>query len=258
MGNIVKIVWRVEMKAFLQLASALACAFSLDAQITAVLNRFPARSPEIVIRNNSTMDLTALAVSMAPVPQKAVDSVPFIVYLNTAIDTDRAAVSYRLSAGLPLAPRQEFAVPVTSAFRDGRLVDLFRPPIDTAAVFADGTTAGDPALLARLLSRRGNMLQAVELASDILKNAGRSNVPRGQLIEQFSQLADSLNHWYLAPEKQVGRTLYQSIVEKLMSLPPPHLGSAFPPTAFVEQETAMLNRQRTNLLESRPGLIWRP
>lgn len=242
------------MKAFLQLASALACAFSLDAQITVVLNKFPARSPEIVIRNNSTMSLTALAVSMAPVAESAADSAPFVVYFDTAIDPDRVAVRYRFSAALPLAPGQEFAVPVTSAFRDGRRVDLFRPPIDTAAVFADGTTAGDAALLARLLSRRGNMLQAVELASDILKNAGRSNVPRGQLIEQFSQLADSLNHWYLSPEKQVGRTLYQSIVEKLMNLPQSQLGAAFPPTAFVEQESAMLNRQRTSLLESQPGL----
>jgi hypothetical protein len=242
------------MKAFLKLASVLVWAFSLNAQITAVLDRFPARSPEIVIRNNSEVNLTAFAVSMAPVAQSPADSASFVVYVDTAVDTDRLAVSYRLNAAMPLAPSQEYAVPVIARFQDGRWVDLFRPPIATAAVFVDGTIAGDPALLARLMSRRGNMLQAVELASNILKDAGRHNVSRGQLIEQFKKLADSLNHWYLAPEQQVGRTLYQSIAEKLMNLPPLQVGSAFPPTAFVDQETAILNRQRTRLLESPPGL----
>jgi len=48
------------MKIVISAASILACALSLDAQITATLNRFPARSSEIRIRNNSAVSLAAL------------------------------------------------------------------------------------------------------------------------------------------------------------------------------------------------------
>jgi hypothetical protein len=133
-------------------------------------------------------------------------------------------------------------------------VDLFEPPVIHAAVFADGTTVGDAALLARLLSRRVNMLQAVELAREVLTDAGKRNVPRGQLVKQFATMADSLDHWYLPLEQSVGRALYQSISEQLLNLPQSQIGSAFPPTAFVEQQSAVLNRQRTTLLESLPRL----
>ena len=77
---------------------------------------------------------------------------------------------------------------------------------------------------------------------------------RVQLIEQFRKLADSLNRWYLPPEQQVGRSLYQSIVGKLMDLPEAPGGSPFPPSSFVAEETVKLNRQRVTLLESEPGL----
>jgi hypothetical protein len=233
------------MKTVVSLVSVLVGAFSLSAQITAVLNRFPNRSPEIRIRNNSTTSLAAFAISMAPVPQGAAISAPLLVYVDTAVD----------QTAMPLLPNQEYAVPVPSRSRPGQpREDLFEPPILTAGVFADGTTTGDATVLARLILRRCNMLQAVELAREILSDAGSTNVPRRQLIEQFRKMADSLNHWYLPPEQQVGRTLYQSIVRKLMNLPELQVGSPFPPTTFVEQETAMLNRQRTTLLESQPSL----
>jgi hypothetical protein len=168
-----------------------------------------------------------------------------VVYVDTAID----------QTAMPLAPNQEYAVPVPSRFRPGQpREDLFEPPIVTAGIFADGATTGDPALLSRLILRRCNMLQAVEAALEMLSDAGRHNVPRSQLIEQFRNMADSLNHWYLPQEQRVGRSLYQSIIEKLMNLPEAPLGSPFPPTAFVEAETARLHRQRVALLDSRPSL----
>jgi hypothetical protein len=242
------------MKNILKLAAVLGCAFSLHAQITAVLKRFPARGPEVEIRNDSTVNLTAFAIRMAPAPQAA-DPAPLLVYVDTAVDMDRSAMPYELTRAMPLAPGEEYGVAVPDRLREGRIrEDLFVPPIPTAAVFADGTTAGDPALLARLMLRRCNMLQAVELAIEMLSDAGRHNVPRGQLIGQFKMMAESVRHWYLPPEQQVGRRLYEGIVGKLTNLPELQLGTAFPPTAFVEQETARLSRQRTMLLESRPNL----
>jgi hypothetical protein len=167
------------------------------------------------------------------------------VYVDTAVDR----------TAMPLVPNQEYTVPVPSRFRPGQpREDLFEPPIVTAAIFADGSTTGDPALLRRLILRRCNMLQAVEAALNMLSDAGRHNVPRGQLIERFRKTADSVNHWYLPLEQQVGRDLYQSIIGKLMNLPEGPLGSPFPPAPFVEEETARLHRQRVSLLDSQPSL----
>jgi hypothetical protein len=241
------------MKNAIPIVSALACAVSLNAQITVNLNSSPTRSPEIGIRNQSTARLTAFAVSMSPA-KGAADDAPFVVFVDAAVDTD-ARLSHQLKTAMPLEPNQGYMVPVPARLRPGQSPEaLFEPPIVAAAVFADGTTTGDTSLLSRLILRRCNMLQAVELAGEILSDAGRRNVPRRQMIDQFQKLADSVNHWYLPPEQQVGRVLYQSIIEKLLNLPELRLGSPFPPTAFVEQETARLNRQRTALLESRPDL----
>ena len=226
-------------------ASLLACAFSLDAQITATLNHIPNRMPEIRIRNNSAIGLTAFTIRMNPVVRTEENDVAFVDFFDTAIDAKTT----------PLLPKEERAVPVTIRFRGGKPIEgLFEEPIVTAGILANGTTTGDAALLTRLIVRRGNQLAAVEMAMEILSDAGRRNVPRDQLIEQFKKMAGSVSHWYLPPEQQVGSSVYQSIVGKLINLPEEPVGSPFPPSTFVAQETAMLNRQRVALMESQPSL----
>jgi hypothetical protein len=224
----------------------LACAMPLNAQVSAVLNRAGGRPPEVEIRNDSALNLTAFAIRMAPIDQGAESPAPFVFFLDATVDREGL---------MPLTPKGTYGVAVPARIRLGQMPEsLYGTPVVTAAIFADGTTTGDPLWVARLVLRRCNMLQAVELARDMLSAAGRHNVPRAQLVGQFQQMADSMNHWYLPPEQQVGRSVYQSIVAKLMGLPDMAFGAAFPPTAFVEQELAALSRQRTVLTESPPAL----
>src|SRR5260370_26006854 len=153
------------MKAVISLASVLACAFSLNAQITAVIKRFPARSPEIEIRNNSTVSLTAFAIGTPPL----------MLYVDTAVATD-PLVSHLLNTTMPLLPNQRYAIPLPARSRSRPpLEDLSEPPIVTSGVFADGTTTGDPALLARFITRRANMLRAVRSARLYPSHAARRN-----------------------------------------------------------------------------------
>lgn len=251
------------MRAVISVVSVFACAFSLAAQITTSLKRLPNGMDEVRIRNNSRTSLVAFVVSAKPVPRSAGSppardlgdrNSPLVVYSDPLIEPEAR----------PLSASEERVATVSGvAFTSdpfGRGVlppfgkRLLEDSILAAGIFADGTTTGDAALLTRLLSRRSNMLAAAETAMDMLADAGRHNVPRDQLIEQFKKMARSVSHSYLPPEQQVGRDLYQSIIGKLMDLPAEPVGSPFPPSAFVEQETAMLNRQRVALLESQPSL----
>lgn len=243
------------MKCGVVVVFVLACV-SLDAQISATLNRLRGGATEITIRNDSALSLAAFAIRVNVISQP---NAPFVSYYDPVID----------STAEPLPPYQERALPqfiiscqaapmrasqALSAALQNRSDCGFGQPVVTAGIFSDGSTTGDAALLAGLMVRRSNMLLAVETVLDLLAEAGRHNVPRAQLVERFTKMADSVNRWYLPPEQRVGGSLYQSVAGKLLNLPDEPLGSAFPPDAFVMQETAMLRRQRVALLESQPSL----
>jgi len=165
----------------------------------------------------------------------------------------------------PLLAGEERVVMVMGFQDSSGRRDRLLEPIVAAVIYADGTATGDTALLNRLLLRRSNMLLAVETTLEMLSDAGRRNIPREQLIGQFKKMVDSLNHWYLPSEQQVGRNLYQSMIGKLMNLPEGPRDSPFPPSTFVEEETAILRQRRIALAESQPSLLdvgatqnWRP
>jgi len=219
-----------------RLTLALLTVAAAHAQLTATLRTPAGRSPEVELRNDSQQAVIAIALRM---PAAEADAPPFLFFRDAAVD----------AAPLPLAQSQTYAVDIPI---DRRRRPLYTAPIDTAALFADSSSTGDPALVASLMLRRRNMLQAVELARDLLAAASKRNVPRAQLTKQFQQLADSLDHWYLPAEQQVGRMVYQSIVGKLLNLPDQRLGDPFPPTAFVTEELAALDRQRTTLMAAIP------
>lgn len=231
------------MRTIISAAVLIACASSLESQIVATLNRSSAGRPELRIRNNTAVSLAAFAVAINP-SREAEERRQLVVFFDVLVD--RTA---------PLEPEQERTVPVLLRSRPGkRIEDLFELPIITAGILADGSTTGDAVLLTRLMLRRSNLLLAVETAIETLSAAGRRNVARDQLIEQFRKMADSVWRWYVPPEQQVGRGLYQSIIEKLRNVPAGPVGSPFPPSAFVAEETATLNRRRVALLESQPSL----
>ena len=248
-------------------ASVLACAFSLDAQITTTLNSRSDGLTEIRIRNNSAVSLAAFAISVNYVTRDSVNNDdPLMVFVDPAIDSFPAIRGFqfpfqpRQMATGPLLPKQEFTwLPIVVVNRKTEL-PIFEQPI-AAGIFADGTTTGDAALLTRLMDRRNNMLLAVEMSLETLLDAGNPNlprVPRDQLIKQFRLMAESARRWYLPPEQHVGLGLYRSMIGKLMNLPKRQVGSPFPPPNFVTQETLILNRQRVKLLAllESPGEPW--
>ena len=97
------------MKTVILMASLVACAFSLDAQITTTLN-----GGQVRIRNNSSKDLVAFVVAMKRVERSPQNIGPLaanrpnIVYSDPLIETTEK----------PLLPNQERSVqPLTpSAF----------------------------------------------------------------------------------------------------------------------------------------------
>ena len=171
------------MKTVISVASVLACAFSLVAQITATLNPLPDGSTEIKIRNDAAVTLAAFAISVK-LANGASDA-PLVVYVDSMIDT----------TAWPVLPNQDRRVEpeltidtLPGKLMNGRVIfrfPVYRPQIVTAGIFADGAATGDAALLNRLILRRCNMLQAVETALEMLSDAGRHNAPRGQLLSSL-------------------------------------------------------------------------
>jgi len=164
------------LKTVVTVAAVLACACSLDAQITATLDPLPDGSTAIRIRNDAAVSLTAYVIRTS-----RSGHAPVVVSVDSAIDTTVR----------PLLPNQERMITEGRILLPTGTFAIYEEPIVTAGIFADGTTIGDASLLERLMLRRCNMLQAVELALETLSDAGTRNVPRGQLIEQFKRMADS-------------------------------------------------------------------
>ncbi|MEI9815165.1 MAG: hypothetical protein WDO18_22065 [Acidobacteriota bacterium] len=231
-------------------------ALALHAQLRSTLNASPDGPTEIRLRNDASSTVAAFAIRVDYVNRITTTPQVLTVYVDPQIDAilpSRAGV--RPVAISPILPQQEirFSPEVLVAISALSGKPAFSN-LSVAGIFEDGGTTGDPALLTRLLMRRGNLLSAVETALDLLADAGRRNVPRNQLIDRFTQMAASVSRPYLPDEQQIGRTLYQSVIQELRNLPQPNTGSPFPPNEFVMRETTQLTRHRAALLQSRPAL----
>jgi hypothetical protein len=252
------------MKAGISIASALLCAICLNAQVATTISRLPDGSTEIRVQNNAPVELVALAI-VAKIHGSS--HAPFEAYDDSATRLGpNRETTYQILL-TPLAPNKEVKVQVVMLCGTDRDVIAVPPRADkktralceleqpiTAAIFADGSTAGEASLLTRMALRRSNMLLAVDTTLDTLSDAGHRNLPRQQLIEEFKKMADALNRWYVVPEQRVGRDLYESIAGKLMNLAEVAAGMPFPPDSFVEQETRVLREQRAVLLQSQASL----
>lgn len=219
------------------IATVLVCVLSLGAQIVPTLKTISNGSREVRVRNDSEKTVVAFAVTIAQTPQSpSASSAPLVVWSDSLIEP----------SDKPLPAGEERMILRRNA--------ALSEPIVVAAICDDGSTLGDRLLLARIMARRSNMLLAADMTIETLRDAGQRNVPRAQLIEQFRRLVASAHRWYLPPEQQVGQRLYQSVIGKLTNLPDAPLGSPFPPSSFVAEEIASLNRLRVSLLESKPSL----
>src|ERR1051325_7168689 len=147
------------MRLLISATCFLVCASSLGAQITSALTTVPGRSPELEIRNESAANLAAFVIRMSPNLAAVAERPPFTVFVDTAIDP----------AAVLLSPGQVYRIPVPSRIRPKQAPEsLYIPPVVVAGVFEDGQTTGDASLVARLILRRCNMLQAVETSLDML------------------------------------------------------------------------------------------
>jgi hypothetical protein len=229
------------------------CAPSLHAQpIRATLNRLADGVSDVRIQNNSSASLIAYAVLIELTPRDSSEPAPLLaVFADPLVDekiSPLAPGQYSVIIGQHrvLKPaRKATAPPATAVGSEAALA---------AGIFDNDETAGDAALLRRLILRRANTLLAVENSLETLLDAGRRNISRSVLIAHFQGMAQSLRRWYLPSEQQIGAQVYQEIAARLINLPETALGEPFPPTEFTAKETAALNRRRVALLESQPSL----
>ncbi len=229
------------MKMGFAVACALACASLLHAQINAKVGRLPGGLEQIVIRNDSKLDLVAFVARAKQLPRSPEEpSGPSLLFFD-ALDGDWDA----------LAPGEERALSKGPELAGRR---VFEEPILAAGIFADGSTVGDAELLRLLLAYRSNRLAAIETALDMLAEAGQRNFPRDQLVAQFKKMADASRRWYVPEEQRSAAKVYESIVDKLINLPEQELGEPFPPAALLRDEVAALSRQRAALVASQPSL----
>jgi hypothetical protein len=158
------------MKAVISLATLFGCALSLDAQITAALNRLSDGSIEVRIRNDSAVSLTAFAIRVDHATTSGMGDTRRTMY----IDRDTVYVDTAIDASLrALQPAQEHAykphlrgrgpAPLPQVLSDERKqlpkqIDLSEYTVIISGVFADGNTSGDTGLVTRLMLRRSNML----------------------------------------------------------------------------------------------------
>src|SRR5436190_11708422 len=120
-----------EMRTVISVASVLASAFSLDAQITSTLNRLPDGLEEVRIRNNSTTSLVTFVVAVKQAPWSAAASnAPFVVYSDPLIE----------AAARPLLAGEERVVMANRFVLRGETSPRrsLEEPIVTAGIFADG------------------------------------------------------------------------------------------------------------------------
>lgn len=252
------------MKTLLLIALGIACTCSMHAQISTALNRLPSGEVQITVRNNSDRSLTAFAVGANVIPASSTAGIRnasdalWVAYHDSAIDLNMKALLPNQERTIPgsvrcimsKGPWPEKGSKVIAASN----CDQLEQPLATAGIYSDGSTTGNAALLTRLMLRRSSMLLAIDSANAALSEAAKHNNPRGQLVEQFRKLVDSASGWYLFPEQQIGRDLFESIIGKLKNLPQGEFGVPFPPTAFIEEETARLKGMRVALWDSQPSL----
>ncbi len=252
---------RTNSRTFILATTALGLVYALpaEAQIAATLSPRSDGVTEIRIRNDATTDLEAFGFSAKYANQGYIDHGPLVVWIDPALRAFPNLSHFEMerTPAQPLAPGEEFVWPVGLVLRTrGDAAPVQLEELVVGGIFSDGSTAGNAALLTRLLDRRNNMLLAVEVTLEALLDADNHSTPRDQVVRQFETLAESARRSYLPPEQQVGLGLYRAMAGKLLNLREGESESQLLPSAFVSRETARLNRQRVELaalVASQPG-----
>lgn len=148
------------MRRIISAAVLMTSAFALEAQINARLDPLADGTTRIGIANDAVGELSAFAVSMKET-NGLIEEGRLTIYADSAID----------AAATPVLAHQRWFVEAgfCAMPQNGkRACTVFEQPI-IAGIFADGSTTGDATILNQLLSRRRNMLHAVEIAGHTIR-----------------------------------------------------------------------------------------